>query len=67
MSGAETAVSPQLQLIYEWVEGFKTKDVNHLAKYLHKDHRRITYPRSLNIPEQTKDEWLEHVGTVLTF
>lgn len=33
--------------------------MDYLATLLHKDHRRIYYPRSLGVPEHTKEEWLK--------
>ena len=30
------------------------------------DHRRITYPRSVGKPEQTKEEYLKNTGELLS-
>jgi len=57
--------SPQVKLIHEWGQGFEKKDINHIAKYLHKDYRHIHYPRSLGQPEQTKEQWVEHFTRIL--
>lgn len=61
MSGPETTDSPQLKLVHSLIEAFRRRDVDYLATLLHKDHRRIYYPRSLGIQEQTKEGWLKHV------
>jgi hypothetical protein len=66
MSSQEAADSPQVKLIRSFVEGFKTGDVDLLAKHLHKDHRRITHPRSLGKPEQTREEWLQHIAEFIS-
>ncbi|KAF9782946.1 hypothetical protein BJ322DRAFT_1022463 [Thelephora terrestris] len=56
MTSPETADSPQIELLKSFIEGFKTIDIDRIAKTLHKDHRRITYPKSLGVSEQTKEE-----------
>jgi hypothetical protein len=65
MSSAEITDSPQVRLMHSLVEGFRNKDMDYVAKLLHKDHRRITYPRSIGKPEQTKEEYLQHTREVV--
>jgi hypothetical protein len=65
MADLDNSNSPQVKLMLEWGEGFKAKDLDRIAKPLHKDHRYITYPRSLNKPEQTREEWLAHIGGIV--
>jgi len=65
MSSSQTTNSPQVRLILDWVEGFKDGDLDRIAKHLHKDYRRIVYPRSLNKPEVTRDQFLSRLGEVL--
>ena len=65
MSSSQTTDSPQVKLILDWAEGFKKADKDLIAKHLHKDHRRIIYPRSLNRPEVTREEWLSRAGEIL--
>ena len=48
MSGSD---SPQVQLMKEWNKAFEKKDLDGIAKSLHKDYRHIPYPRSLGLPE----------------
>ena len=66
MSGSQTADSPEANLMRSWLEGWEKKDVNHLANLMHEDHRRITYPRSVGKPEQTKEEYLKNTGELLS-
>ena len=54
--------SPQAQLIYELGRGFGEKNLDIVAKTFHRDSRHIAYPRSLNIPEQSAQEYLDFVG-----
>ena len=65
MSSSQSTHSPQLKLVLDWGEAFKSRDKDQIAKYLHKDHRRATYPRSLGKPERTKEEWLGHADEIV--
>ena len=38
---------------------FRTKNLDRIAKTIHKDFRHLAYPQSLGKPEETKAEWLE--------
>ena len=67
MSSPQNSESPQIKLINEWTRGFVERDLDLIAKALHKDFRRITYPRSIGKPEETGKEWLESFGGFLPF
>ena len=58
--------SPQVKLMYELDSGFVKRDLDIIAKQLHKDYRHITHPRSLGMPEQTREEWLKHFAWVMS-
>ncbi|KAF9785474.1 hypothetical protein BJ322DRAFT_1063387 [Thelephora terrestris] len=61
MAGLQTNGSPQLELLRSFCLGIEQKDLSQTAKAMHKDHRRITYPKSLNIPTQTGEQYLERL------
>ena len=65
MSGPQTSHSPRVELTYSMAEAYKRKDVNFIAKHLHKDYRRFCYPRSLGKPEQNADEWLKEIAETM--
>ena len=65
MSGPQTSYSPQVERFYSLAEAYKRKDVNFIAKHLHKDFRRIGYPRSLGKSEQNADEWLKETAEMM--
>ena len=65
MSNPESSESPQVKLMHEWGSGFRKRDLNLIVKALHKDYRHIIYPRSLGMPEQTREEWFEHFAGVI--
>jgi hypothetical protein len=67
MSNIQNSTSPQVLLIFEWGRGFQEKNVDSIAKSLHADFRHITHPRSLNRPDQNKDEWLIHLSKIFPF
>lgn len=62
-SGTE---SPQVQFIRSFVQGYEKKDVSHLVKHWHRDLRRITYPQSLGLPEETREEWLQRITELIS-
>ena len=55
------ADSPQVKLVRSYIQGYEKRDVGHVAKHLHKDARRVTYPRSLSLPEENREEWLRRL------
>jgi hypothetical protein len=59
--------SPQIKVMNEWKEGFLKMDIDILGKCLHKDFRRVVYPRSLGEPVQSKEEWVKEIGGILVF
>ena len=59
MSFPETSDSPQIKLLHSISEGMNTRNIDLVAKTLHKDLRRATYPRSLGVPEYNKEVWLQ--------
>ena len=65
MSGPEPTESLQLKLVHSFFEAFKNRDIDRIATFLHKDHRRIYYPRSLGLPELTREQWLKFAATFI--
>jgi hypothetical protein len=66
MANPESSESPQVKLMYELDSGFTRRDLDIIAKQLHKDYRHITHPRSLGMPEQSREEWLKHFAWVMS-
>ena len=65
MSNPEIPDSPQVKFIHEWAQAIDNKNLDLVAKSMHKDYRHILYPRSLGKPDQTKQEWLERLTEVV--
>lgn len=59
MSVPKTSDSPQIKLFHLISEGMNTRNIDLVAKTLHKDLRRAIYPRSLGIPDYNKEEFLQ--------
>ena len=59
--------SPQIKLLVEWNEGFQQLNADLLGKLVHKDFRRVVYPRSIGHPEQNKEEWLQEITGIIGF
>jgi hypothetical protein len=66
MASPETSDSPQVKFFLECSRGYQKKDLDVIAKSLHKDCRYVAYPRSLGRPDQTKEEWLEQWAGILS-
>lgn len=65
MSSAETTESPQIKFMRSFIQAYEKRDLSQLAKYWHKNLRRIIYPRSLGLPEETKEEWAQHITELM--
>lgn len=67
MTSQQATDSPQVKLVHSFIiEGFGKGDLNLIANQLHKDLRRIYHPRSVGMPEQTKEEYIEHLAGVIS-
>lgn len=63
---SEGAESAQVKFILgEWRQAFEKRDLDLIAKHLHKDYRHTSYPRSLGEPDQTREQWLERFAGIL--
>ena len=66
MADSESSDSPQAKLLFECSQALQAKDMDTIAKYLHKDFRVVCYPRSLGIPDHTKEDWLERWAGIIS-
>lgn len=66
MSGPETADSPQVKLTRSLIGSMTTKDIDFFHKFLHKDFRRVTYPKSISRPEYDKEGWIQQIAELFT-
>ena len=66
MSDSKSSDSPQVKFVHEWLRALDTRDMDRIAKCVHKDYRNIMYPRFLGRPERTKEEMLEHLAELFS-
>ena len=64
MSDPTSSGSPQVKFVHEWLQAIQTRDLDSVAKCMHKDYRHIFHPRSLGTQEQTKEGYLEYVARI---
>ncbi|KAF9779285.1 hypothetical protein BJ322DRAFT_452798 [Thelephora terrestris] len=65
MSSQGTVESPQVEFIRSFVREFENKDVEKIATFLHKDLRRVTYPRSLGRSDENRDQWQHRIDEIV--
>ena len=58
MSGIDFS-TPQLTLVKNWLESYATLDVKNLEPLLSKNFQGQRYPRSSDMPDETKESHLE--------
>lgn len=64
---SEDSESPQVRFILrEWCPALENRNLELVAKYMHKDFRLTTYPQSLGVPEQNREQWLERFAGVFS-
>lgn len=56
--------SPQIKAIMAWAQGFIESDLEKIEAALHPDYIHDTFPRSLKIPQQNKEQWVENYGKI---
>lgn len=66
MSSSESTDSPQVHLVRSAMEATRKRDAGYLAEHMHRDLRRIIYPRYLGKPEQNREEWFQHATEVMS-
>lgn len=66
MSNPQSPDSPQVKFIRLFVQGHEKRDIDHLAKHWYNDLRRITYPRSLGLPVETREEWFQSTTELIS-
>ena len=54
--------TPQLKLVDQMFEAARTLDMNNLALFLSKDFTYRSFPKTADLPDQTKEEHIEQFG-----
>ena len=66
MSSQGTADSPQVKVIRSFAQGIEKMDADQIISVLHKDHRRVTYPRSIGRADENREEWAKRIVEVVS-
>ena len=59
------ASTPQLKVVQKWIDAYVSLDISNLDTVFSKDYKHQTLPKSMGIPEETKDEYTKRYGGVL--
>lgn len=65
MSNLETDGSPQLELARSYFQGAQKRNIDQIAKTMHKGFIRVTHPRSAGRPAQSREEYLQTLGDLI--
>ena len=57
--------TPQLKAAQKWIDAYLTLDANRIDAVFTKNYKHQTFPKSIGIPEETKDEYLQRLGGLL--
>jgi ketosteroid isomerase-like protein len=57
--------SAQLKIMDGYKQATEAKDLDSIAKHLHKDFQYVCLPRSLNTPPQNKEQWREQFAAYI--
>ena len=60
-------ITPQIKLINDWHDALSARNIEPVAKCMHKDFRRSVYPRNLGLPEQNGEDALNELSALLDF
>ena len=59
------ASTPQLKVLQKWLNAFDSLDANNLDPVLSKNYRHETFPKSIGLPEEGKEEHIERYKKTL--
>lgn len=59
------ASTPQLKTTQKWIDAYIALDMKKISGLLSKNYKHETSPKTLGIPEETKDEYLQRLGGMI--
>ena len=59
-------VTPQLKAARRWIDAYNTLDINEIDGLFPKNYKHLTLPKSMGLPEETKEEYLQRYGGFLS-
>lgn len=59
------ASTPQLEVVQKWFDAYISLDINRINALLSKNYKHQTSPKSVGLPEETKEEYIKRLGGML--
>jgi hypothetical protein len=56
------ASTPELKAIKKWIEAFSILDTNKMDTLLSRNFKYQSFPKSIDVPEQTKEGFIQWFG-----
>ena len=64
MSTIDTS-TPALKAAQQWINAYIALDIDGIAKLLPKHHKHQVLPKSIGLPEESKEEYIQRLGGLL--
>ena len=58
--------TPQLKLLKDYTDANCSLDINNIAQYMSKDFKYQTFPKTPEIPDQSKEMHIQNWGAILS-
>jgi hypothetical protein len=59
------ASTPQLRAVKKWIDGFISLDISNLGVLISKNFKYESFPKIIDLPEQTKGSHIQWFGGIL--
>ena len=60
------ATTPQLKVFQKWIDAFSSLDITEIDPILSKNYIYETFPKSIGLPDETKEEFIKRYKGTLT-
>ena len=60
------ANTPQLKALKRWLDAFESLDASKIGPTLSKNYIHETFPKSIGLPDETKEEYIERYTRTLS-
>lgn len=57
--------TPQLKLVKKWIDAYLSLDLREMDKVLAKGYKHEALPKTIGLPEETKEEYMKRYGELL--
>ena len=60
------ATTPQLKVFQKWIDVFPSLDITRIDPFLSRNYIHETFPKSIGLPDETKEEYIERYTRTLS-